>query len=150
MAPGPQFTFGTHPEHGFVAASHSTFPQHLAHWFLVREQFEPVPSIPGLYRLTHPEHDGPRRTRQAAHDLLKLGYTAHTDLGLDPDAPAVAVPRPHRAPAPPGRWTRLAQAAATRSPQHQAAPTTAPPTVRVMPPKPVYAPTVHLAAGRSR
>ncbi|MGM9336011.1 hypothetical protein [Streptomyces murinus] len=150
MAPGPQFTFGTHPEHGFVAASHAAFPQHLAHWFLVREQFAPVPGTPGLYRLTHPEYDGPRRTRQAAHDLRELGYTAHTDLGLGPDAPADAVPRPSRAPALPERRARLAQAAAVRSPQHRPAPTTAPPAVRVIPPKPAYAPTVHLTAGRSR
>ncbi|WP_455358359.1 hypothetical protein [Streptomyces sp. SYSU K21746] len=52
MDPGTHFAFGTHKQHGFVAAFTSSMPGHLAHWFLVREQFEPVPGEPGLFRLT--------------------------------------------------------------------------------------------------
>ncbi|WP_330347801.1 hypothetical protein [Streptomyces sp. NBC_00582] len=46
-----------------MATATANIPTHLAHWFLVREQFEPVPDTPGLYRLAHPEQDGLRRTR---------------------------------------------------------------------------------------
>ncbi|MDG9700921.1 hypothetical protein [Streptomyces sp. DH37] len=123
----------------------------LAHWFLVREQFEPVPGKPGMFRLTEPERDGPRRTRQAVHDLRHHGYTVHADHALDPAASA-SPPRPS-----PNelmeRRSRLAQAAAGRSPQRGPAPTAAPPTARPVPPRPTYAPTAHLTAsgtGRSR
>ncbi|CAM5445502.1 hypothetical protein SHIRM173S_00300 [Streptomyces hirsutus] len=74
MDPGTHFVFGTHKDHGFVASTTALMPAHLAHWFLVREQFEPVPDSPGLYRLTASERDGPRRTRQAAQDLRRHGY----------------------------------------------------------------------------
>ncbi|MFD8847615.1 hypothetical protein [Streptomyces sp. NPDC059604] len=148
MAPGTHFVFGTHPQHGFVAAFSSALPAHLGHWFLVREQFEPVPDEPGLFRLTDPRHDGPRRTRQAVHDLRRHGYTVHADFDLDPAASA-SPPRPVRSNGLLERRRRIAQAAAGRSTQRSTAPTTSPP----IPPKPAYAPTVHLAAsvgGRSR
>ncbi|MFE2263570.1 hypothetical protein ACWC3Y_11895 [Streptomyces sp. NPDC001296] len=149
MDPGTHFAFGTHPQHGFVASFTATMPAHLAQWFLTREQFEPVPYRPGLYRLTEPDRDGPRRTRQAVRDLRAQGYSVSADMGLDPDAPAAA-PRPVRRHAVSDRRARIAQAAAMRSPQRRAAPTTTAPVARAIPPKPTYAPTVHLSAGRSR
>ncbi|MFD5111692.1 hypothetical protein ACFWNG_05145 [Streptomyces sp. NPDC058391] len=151
MDPGTHFAFGAHPHHGFVASATSNMPSHLAHWFLVREQFEPVPDQPGLFRLTEPERDGPRRTRQAVHDLRHHGYAVHADIALDPAASA-SPPRP----VPPNglseRRSRIAQAAG-RSSQRRSAPTTSVPSARPIPPKPSYAPTVHLpvfTAGRSR
>ncbi|MEU2222683.1 hypothetical protein [Streptomyces sp. NPDC018347] len=142
MQPGTHFAFGDHEEHGFVASFTASMPAHLAHWFLEREQFEPVPATPGLYRLSEPERDGVRRTRQAVHDLRRL----------DPAVPAgPAHPaRPHGLQE---RRSRLAQAAAGRTTQRSAPPTTAPPAVRPIPPKPTSAPTVHLTAvtgGRPR
>ena len=128
--------FGTHPDHGFVACATPTVSRHLADWFLTREQFEPVPGDPGLFRLIEPERDGPRRTRQAVHDLRVHGYAVYADVALDPAAPGPAVPDGRR------ERRRLAQAAAG-----------APSTRRAIPPKPAYAPTVHLSAsgnGRSR
>nr|WP_128982739.1 hypothetical protein [Streptomyces roseicoloratus] len=153
MDPGTHFVFGTHDDHGFVASFTSSTPAHLAHWFLVREQFEPVPGEPRLFRLTDPEHDGSRRTRQAVHDLRRMGYAVHADFLLDPAASAGPL-----GPAPPHglmeRRSRIAQAAAARSPQRQSSPTTTRPGARLIPPKPDYAPTVHLTAssgaGRSR
>ncbi|AJT62520.1 hypothetical protein T261_0831 [Streptomyces lydicus] len=117
------FRFGAHPEHGFVATATANIPAHLAHWYLEREQFEPVPDTPGLYRLIDPHHDGIRRTRQAVHDLRRHGYEVHADYALDP-ALTASPPQPalhnglmeHR--------TRIAQAAATRSPQRPSAPAT--------------------------
>ncbi|KUM99314.1 hypothetical protein AQI95_39390 [Streptomyces yokosukanensis] len=149
MDPGTHFAFGTHPQHGFVASFTATMPAHLAHWFLSREQFEPIPDRPGLFRLTEPERDGPRRTRQAVRDLRAQGYSVSADMGLDPDAPADA-PRPVRRHAVSDRRARIAQAAAMRSPQRRVAPTTTAPAARPIPPKPTYAPTVHLPTGRSR
>lgn len=155
MDTGPHFAFGTHEQHGFVAAFASSMPAHLAHWFLVREQFEPVLDQPGLFRLTEPEHDGPRRTRQAVHDLRRHGYDVHADVSPAPAA-SPSPPRRTRRPRPRGlmeRRDRIAQAAAARSPQWRPAPTTSAPAARPMPPKPAYAPTVHLTAsgsGRSR
>jgi hypothetical protein len=152
LDPGTHFAFGTHEQHGFVAAFTSSMPAHLAHWFLVREQFEPVPDQPGLFRLTEPEHDGPRRTRQAVQDLRRHGYTVHADVALDPAASA-SPPRPVQANGLAERRSRIAQAAAGRSSQRGPAPTTTPPAARAIPPKPAYAPTVHLTAsgtGRSR
>ncbi|MBT2509204.1 hypothetical protein J7I98_25635 [Streptomyces sp. ISL-98] len=152
MDPGTHFAFGTHEQHGFVAAFTSSMPAHLAHWFLVREQFEPVPDQPGLFRLTEPERDGPRRTRQAVHDLRQKGYTVHADVALDP-AEAPSPPRPSLPNGLMERRSRLAQAAAARSPQRGPALTTSRPVARPIPPKPAYAPTVHLTAsgtGRSR
>ncbi|MGW2721076.1 hypothetical protein [Streptomyces sp. NPDC001492] len=112
-----------------MAAAHPNIPAHLAHWYLEREQFEPVPHAPGLYRLTNPEQDGLRRARQAVHDLRVAlhhhGYTVGADYALDP---ALTSP-----PAPPEvrnriveRRHRIAQAAATRSPQRATAPAAAP------------------------
>ncbi|MFF4822696.1 hypothetical protein ACWDAO_01750 [Streptomyces sp. NPDC001212] len=151
MDPGTHFVFGTHKDHGFVASATASMPAHLAHWFLVREQFEPVPGKPGLYQLTDPERDGPRRTRQAAQDLHRHGYVVHVDadIALAPANP----PRPHRPNGLAERHSRIAQAAASQSSQRRAAPTTSQPPARPIPPKPTYAPTVHptaSATGRSR
>ncbi|MGW6454393.1 hypothetical protein ACWF94_00450 [Streptomyces sp. NPDC055078] len=151
MEPGTQFAFGSHEEHGFVAAFTSSMPSHLAHWYLEREQFEPVPGEHGLYRLSEPERDGPRRTRQAVHDLRRQGYTVQADIALDPAS--AGRPRPDRPNGLQERRSRLAQAAAGRTTQRAASPTTSPPSARQIPPKPPYAPTVHLTVaggGRSR
>ncbi|WP_329371191.1 hypothetical protein [Streptomyces sp. NBC_01483] len=153
MQPGTHFAFGDHEEHGFVASFTSAMPAHLAHWYLEREQFEPVPGEPRLYRLSEPERDGPRRTRQAVHDLRRQGYTVQADIRLDP-AVSASPPRPVRPNGLPERRSRLAQAAAGRTTQRRTTPpTTSPPAARPIPPKPTYAPTVHLTAsggGRSR
>ncbi|MFF0793460.1 hypothetical protein [Streptomyces spiralis] len=152
MQPGTHFAFGDHATHGFVVSFTSSMPAHLAHWYLVREQFEPVPDEPGLYRLSEPERDGPRRTRQAVHDLRRQGYTVQADIRLDPSL-AAGPPRPVRPNGLQERRSRLAQAAAGRTTQRSTPPTTSPPSARPIPPKPTYAPTVHLTApggGRSR
>ncbi|WP_413100236.1 hypothetical protein [Streptomyces sp. Inha503] len=152
MDPRTHFAFGTHPQHGFVAAFTTSMPPHLAHWFLIREQFEPVSEQPGLYRLTDPERDGPRRTRQAIHDLRRQGYTVQADIRLDP-AVSAGPPRPARPNGLQERHSRLAQAAASRTTQRTTPPTTTLPPARPVPPKPTYTPTVHLTAsgnGRSR
>ncbi|MBB4984193.1 hypothetical protein GGE06_005139 [Streptomyces sp. SFB5A] len=103
--------------------------------------------------MTEPERDGPRRTRQAVHDLRRHGYTVHADVALDPAASA-SPPRPARSNGLAERRNRVAQAAAGRSPQRAQPPTTTLPSARPIPPKPAYAHTVHLtasaAAGRSR
>ncbi|PZG80268.1 hypothetical protein C1I97_36030 [Streptomyces sp. NTH33] len=151
MDPGTHFVFGTHKDHGFVASATSSIPARLAHWFLVREQFEPVPGKPGLFRLTDPERDGPRRTRQAVQDLRRQGYAVHADVGLDP-AQTAAPPRPARPNGLAERRSRIARAAASLSPQRGPAPSTSPPSARPVPSKP-NASTVHLTAsaiGRSR
>jgi hypothetical protein len=93
LDPGNQFGFGTHPQHGLVAAFTSSVPDHLAHWFLTREQYEPVPHPPGLFRLNEPEHDGARRTRQAVQDLRRLGFAVQADVALDLP-PSARPPRP--------------------------------------------------------
>ncbi|MGW9400766.1 hypothetical protein [Streptomyces sp. NPDC055642] len=152
MQPGIHFSFGDHEEHGFVASFSSSIPSHLAHWFLEREQFEPVPGESGLYRLSEPERDGPRRTRQAVHDLRRRGYIVQADIRLNP-ADTASPPRPARPNRLQERRSRLAQAAAGRTTQRALPPTTSPPAARPVPPKPTYAPTVHLTAsggGRSR
>ncbi|MER0445787.1 hypothetical protein ABR738_14655 [Streptomyces sp. Edi4] len=152
MDPGTHFVFGTHEDHGFVASFTSSMSAHLAQWFLVREQFEPVPGEPGLFRLSEPERDGARRTRQAVHDLRRHGYAVHADIALDPAASA-SPPRPVLPNGLLERRSRLAQAAAGRTTQRGTAPTTSPPPARPVPPKPTYAPTVHLTAsstGRPR
>ncbi|MFC5958564.1 hypothetical protein ACFP51_30255 [Streptomyces pratens] len=151
MDPGTHFVFGTHNDHGFVASATTSMPAHLADWFLVREQFEPVPGSPGLYQLTDPERDGPRRTRQAARDLRRHGYAVHVDadVSLTPANP----PRPHRPNGLAEHRSHIARAAASQSSQRHATPTTSPPSARPTPPKPTYAPTVHpttSAIGRSR
>ncbi|MFD5128965.1 hypothetical protein [Streptomyces olindensis] len=152
MASGPHFVFHAHDDHGFVASFTSSMPAHLAHWFLVREQFEPVPGEPGLFRLAEPERDGPRRTRQAVQDLRRHGYAVHADQAFDPAASA-GPPIPTRPNGLMERRSRLAQAAASRSPQRGPAPTASPPAARPIPPTPALAPTVHptaSATGRSR
>lgn len=144
---GPHFAFGTHPRHGIVAAFTPSMPAHLARWFLVREQFEPVPGHPRLFRLTQPERDGPRRARQAVQDLRRHGYAVHADMALDP-ATSSNPPPPRRSNGPSDRRTRLAQAAVSRTRQRRTAATASPPST---PPRPAYAPTAHLhAAGRPR
>ncbi|WP_405729300.1 hypothetical protein OG885_10050 [Streptomyces sp. NBC_00028] len=107
-----------------MAAATAGIPAHLANWFLVREQFEPVPDTPGLYRLTSPDQDGVRRTRQAVHDLRRHGYEVHADYGLDPGRSA-SPPQPAECNGLVERRNRIAQAAATRSPEQHGAPTTA-------------------------
>ncbi|WP_406439116.1 hypothetical protein OHB14_51460 [Streptomyces sp. NBC_01613] len=64
-----------------------------------------------MYRLTHPEHDGLRR----------LGHQVHTADALSP-APTPGPPQPGLANGLLERRARIAQAAATRSPQSRAAP----------------------------
>lgn len=153
LAPSTHFAFGTHPDYGFVATFSSSMPAHLGRWFLVREQFEPVPDQPGLFRLTEPERDGPRRTRQAVHDLRRHGYAVQTDVALDP-ATSATPPRPVQSNDLSERRSRVAQAAAGRSPQHGMAPTASlPPPARSALPEPGYAPTARFptaAPGRSR
>ncbi|MDI3418600.1 hypothetical protein [Streptomyces luteolus] len=125
---------------------------HLADWYLVRLQFEPVPDAPGLYRLTHPDQGGLRRTRQAVRDLRGQGYTVQADIRLDPSFPASPI-HPFRPDGLQERRSRLAKAATGRTTQRSAQPTTSPPAVRPIPPKPAYAPTAHVTAatgGRSR
>ncbi|MFF6783798.1 hypothetical protein [Streptomyces sp. NPDC012510] len=108
-----------------MAIATANIPPHLAQWFLAREQFEPVPDTPGLYRLAHPEQDGVRRTRQAVHDLRRLGYAVQAEPALDP-ARTPGPPQPAVRNGLTERRTRVAQAAATHSPQ-QAPPLTATP-----------------------
>ncbi|MEU3188425.1 hypothetical protein ABZ707_30160 [Streptomyces sp. NPDC006923] len=103
-------------------------PAYLAEWFLVREQFERVPgNTAGLYRLTNPETDGPRRTRQAVLDLRKIGFHVQADLSLDP-----ARTTDHRA--------RIAGAAAARSPQRGPDLTSTPLAARLESPEPAHVP----------
>ncbi|UBI41304.1 hypothetical protein K7I03_28495 [Streptomyces mobaraensis] len=135
------FHFGTHPHHGFVAAATANLPAHLADWFLTQEQFESVPGTPGLYRLSDPDRDGQRRTRQAVQDLRRHGYTVQADYALDP----ALTPGPPQHPARHGQVeqrSRIAQAAAARSPQRGPAPATplggppVPPSSATAPPAP--------------
>ncbi|MFD3997609.1 hypothetical protein [Streptomyces sp. NPDC058548] len=79
------FLFGSHPEHGFVGSGTEHVTGHLADWFLVREEFEPVPGPAGLYRLREPARDGIRRTRQAVRDLRRQGFEVRAEPALDPD-----------------------------------------------------------------
>ncbi|MCA1223742.1 hypothetical protein [Streptomyces sp. 8L] len=147
MSPGTHFVFGDHEEHGFVASCTSSMPAHLAHWYLEREQFEPVPGRPGLYRLNEPERDGVRRTRQAVHDLRRQGYTVQADIRLDP-APAPTSSRRFQPNGSQQQRSRIARAAAGPTTQHRATPPTTSPSAA--PPKPTYAPTVHLTAPGAR
>ncbi|MFD3910058.1 hypothetical protein [Streptomyces sp. NPDC058603] len=144
MDPSTHFIFGIHHDHGFVARTGPNMPMDLGHWYLAREQFEQVPGTPGLYRLTNPETEGPRRSRQAVHDLRQLGYSVHADLALDPAA-TPAPPRPAVRNGLLERRTRIAQAAGIRPPQHGGALTTTPPASRPVPPKPPYAPSIGAA-----
>ncbi|WP_435598674.1 hypothetical protein [Streptomyces anulatus] len=153
MQPGIHFAFGDHEEHGLVASYTATMPARLAHWYLEREQFEPVPGEPGLYRLSEPERDGVRRTRQAVHDLRSVGYIVQADIRLDP-ALSAGPARPVRPNGLTERRSRLAQAAAGGTTQRRAIPpATSAPAARPVMPKPANAPTVHPTAtggGRSR
>ncbi|WP_078916235.1 hypothetical protein [Streptomyces viridochromogenes] len=133
-----------------MAAATANIPAHLADWFLVREQFEPVPGTPGLYRLTHPEQDGTRRTRQAVLDLRRLGYEVQADYALDP-AHAPGPPQPAVRNGLMERRNCIATAAATRSPQSRTAPAATLPGV--VPPSaavPVGSRAQTAAKGRSR
>ncbi|MFE3389531.1 hypothetical protein [Streptomyces anulatus] len=150
MQPGTHFAFGDHDEHGFVASFTATMPAHLAHWYLEREQFEPVPGEPGLFQLSEPERDGPRRVRQAVHDLRRQGYTVQADIRLDP-ALSSSPPRPVRPNGLMERRSRLAQAAASATTQRRATPpTSSAPAARPIPPQPASVPAVHLTASSSR
>ncbi|MFJ9327303.1 hypothetical protein ACIRPN_17975 [Streptomyces sp. NPDC101230] len=133
-----------------MAAASANIPAHLADWFLVREQFEPVPDTPGLYRLTHPEKDGIRRTRQAVHDLRRQGYEVQADYSLDPGRSA-GPPQPVVRNGLMESRNRIAQAAATRSPQRLTAPTTTLPGAPSRPAAvPVNGRTQSAGKGRSR
>ncbi|MFF0448027.1 hypothetical protein ACFYT4_16730 [Streptomyces sp. NPDC004609] len=104
-------------------SSRADLPAHIADWYLVRLQFEAVPDRPGLYRLSDPGRDGLRRARQAVHDLRAQGFTVQADYTLDP-APE---PEPGLSDRLVGaRQTRLARAAAARSPQLRSTPAPAP------------------------
>ena len=106
-----------------MAAATASIPAHLADWFLVREQFEPIPETPGQYRLAHPQYDGVRRTRQTVHDLRRHGYEVQAVYPLDPALTAADPPQPAVRTNLMERRNPIAQAAATRSPQRLTAPT---------------------------
>ncbi|MCM2579691.1 hypothetical protein [Streptomyces meridianus] len=127
MDSGTHFAFGPHLQHGFVAAFNPSLPAHVAHWFLVREQFQSLPDQPDLFRLIEPERDGPRRTRQAIQDLRSHGFTVHVDTVLDPTASA-GPPCPTRPNGLAERRSRIARAATDRSLQRGVAPVTSLPT----------------------
>ncbi|MFJ6017266.1 hypothetical protein [Streptomyces sp. NPDC092952] len=152
MQPGTHFAFHDHEEHGFVASFPASLPSRLAQWCLERQQFEPVPEEPGLYRLSEPDRDGVRRTRQAVHSLRRHGYTVQADIRLDPSLSA----GPSHLARPNGlqeRRRRLARAATGRTTQRSVPPVTSPSAGRPIPPKPAHAPAVGLTAatdGRSR
>ncbi|MEV0259010.1 hypothetical protein AB0H82_32695 [Streptomyces sp. NPDC050732] len=117
---------------------------------LTREQFEPVPDTPGLYRLTQPEQDGHRRARQAVCDLRTHGFAVQADYSLNP----AITPEPARPYVRNGlldRRPRLAQAAAATSPQRAPALSTAPARPSAQPAAvPVAGPTHGAGAGRGR
>ncbi|OII62189.1 hypothetical protein BJP40_03825 [Streptomyces sp. CC53] len=139
------FNFGQHPEYGFVAAPTSNTTPHLAHWYLTAEQFEPVPGMEGLYRLTSPEYDGVRRTRQAVHDLRRLGFEVHADYTLDP-AQSAGPPQVQPRAGLMERRSRIAQAAGIRSSQYRP-----PVTVQATPTSPQPAsPLATSGQGRAR
>ncbi|MET9564748.1 hypothetical protein [Streptomyces tauricus] len=143
MATSSHFAIGTHPQHGLVAAATSpAIPPQLAHWLLTLERFQPVPDTPGLFRLPDPERDGSRRAARAARNLRHLGYAVHTDYNLASEDS----PRPTRT----NLRGRLVQAATRMSPQLRTEPAAKLSSARALPPKPAYAPTVHLHAARSR
>ncbi|WP_349239703.1 hypothetical protein [Streptomyces sp. CC208A] len=74
----------------------------------------------GLYRLTSPEYDGVRRTRQAVHDLRRRGFDVHADYTLDP-AQSAGPPRVQPRAGLMERRSRIAQAAGIRSTQYRPA-----------------------------
>ncbi|MFD9327796.1 hypothetical protein [Streptomyces sp. NPDC060065] len=133
-----------------MAAATANIPAHLADWLLVREQFEPIPETPGLYRLTHPQQDGVRRTRQAVLDLRRHGYEVQADYPLDP-ALTAGPPQPAVRNKLMERRNPAAQAAATRSPQRLTAPTaTLPEFVPQTAAVPVVGRAQTVGKGRSR
>lgn len=140
----PHFHFGLHSEHGVVARPTTAITLHLAHWYLTREQFEPVPGRTGLYRLTSPDQDARRRGRQAVHDLRRRGFTVQADISLDP-AQSAPPPAPARRDGLAERRARIAQAAAGRSTQRHAG--TAP---SITAQSPVAGPPPVAAASRRR
>ncbi|MEU9939084.1 hypothetical protein [Streptomyces lavendulae] len=132
----PHFHFGLHPEHGVVARATTAITPHLAAWYLEREQFEQVPGHPNFYRLAQPDHDLRRRARQTVHDLRQRGFTVHADLSIDPAETGTPLGQAQRNGLA-DRRARIAQAAASRPPQHRAG------TLQVT------APTVPVSATRS-
>ncbi|MEU9373765.1 hypothetical protein AB0D94_08360 [Streptomyces sp. NPDC048255] len=114
----PHFHFGLHAEHGVVARPTTAITSHLAAWYLEREQFEPVPGRADLFRLTQPDHDLRRRTRQTVHDLRRQGFIVQADLSLDP-AQTAPPNAPIHANYAAERLARIARAAAARPPQHR-------------------------------
>ncbi|MGW4197085.1 hypothetical protein [Streptomyces sp. NPDC005004] len=143
MKPGTHFAFGTHRDHGLVAAYTPHIPEHLGHWFLERLQYEPVPGEPGLYRLTQPERDGVRRTHQAARALHTQGYTVHLDADVAAAAPAARLARSQSSP---DHTSHRPRATAAPSSWAEQAPTAAPRGARRPVPPPAPAP----GAGRTR
>ncbi|MCY0933823.1 hypothetical protein [Streptomyces sp. H34-S4] len=92
-------------------------PHHISQWYLTRLGFQPLHGLHGVYLLTAPTHEGPRRTRQAIESLRRSGYKVHADYSLDP----ANTPSAQAAPAQdPRAWYRtgISQAAATASPQY--------------------------------
>ncbi|MFD4736065.1 hypothetical protein ACFWNQ_01670 [Streptomyces virginiae] len=136
----PHFHFGLHPEHGVVARATAAITPHLADWYLQHEQFEPVPGRPDLYRLARPNHDLRRRARQTVHDLRRHGFTVHADHSIDPAETATPVSPAQRNNLT-DRRARIAQAAASRPPQHRTgtAQETAPPAAAAV----IHSPAAH-------
>ncbi|MBP5935426.1 hypothetical protein F3K43_04925 [Streptomyces sp. LBUM 1476] len=121
----PHFLIRSDARHGYTATAQAV-PAHLTDWLLTHETFEPVPDTPGLYRLTDPHRDGERRARQAVHDLRRLGHRVDTDTVLA--APAPRAPARTAATEAAERRSRIAQAAARRSPTATPHPAAAPPS----------------------
>jgi hypothetical protein len=139
----PHFVIRTDRDLGLVAEITPRIAPHLAEWFLVREQFEPVTGAAGLYRLTDAQRDGIRRARQTVKDLRNLGYTVHTDRILEPAD--TGRPRPALSTNTEQRRGRLSRAAAAWSPQTARARTAGP----LAPTTPAVAPAAS-SMGRSR
>ncbi|MEU5833030.1 hypothetical protein ABZ820_04970 [Streptomyces diacarni] len=108
---------------------------HLADWYLTRLDFEPVPHQPGLYRLTRPEYDAQRRAGQAVSSLRALGFAVQADYALEP---AQEPARTGRADTQCVSRSRVARAAAARSPH----------TTGCGPPRPRTGPTTSPPPGR--
>lgn len=140
----PHFVIRTDRDLGLVAEITPRITPHLAEWFLVREQFEPVTGAAGLYRLTDVQRDGIRRARQTVKDLRNLGYTVHADRVLEPAGTGRT--RAALTTSTEQRRARLSHAAAARSPQTAPA-RTGVPVARTSPP--VVA-TAAPSTGRSR
>ncbi|MFE0055293.1 hypothetical protein [Streptomyces sp. NPDC059003] len=103
-----------------------------------------------MYRLTQPEQDGQRRTRQAVQDLRRHGFAVQADYSLDP-AITPAPARPYVRNGLLERRQRIAQAAAATSPQRAPALSTAPAQPSAQPAAvPVAGPTHGVGPGRGR